>query len=74
MVCPVQANSALPASIQSVVPSSVTVLMEVLDAFVEISAVTGLVADILWYKKGIPRRARRKGSSIERVETTCASF
>ena len=46
MVCPVQASNALPASIQSVVPSRLTVVMEVLDAFVDISAVRGVVDDI----------------------------
>lgn len=48
MVCPVQANSARPASIQSVVPSRCIVVMDVLCAFVDINIVTGLVDDIFW--------------------------
>ena len=48
MVWPVQANRAFPASIQSVVPSRLTVVIDVLDAFVDIRAVTGLVDDIFW--------------------------
>jgi len=47
-VCPVNAKRDLPTSIQSVVPSKFTVVMDVLTALVEISAVTGLVEDILW--------------------------
>ncbi len=46
IVCPVQANRTRPASIQSVVPSRLTVVIEVLEDFVDISAVTGLVDDI----------------------------
>lgn len=48
IVWPVQASSPLPASIQSVVPSRLIVVMEVLEAFVAMSAVTGDVDDILW--------------------------
>lgn len=48
MVCPVQANRARPASIQSVVPSRLTVVIEVQEALVDISAVTGLVEEIRW--------------------------
>ena len=69
-VCPVNANRDLPASIQSVVPSKFTVVIDVLAALVDMSAVTGLVDDILWYRKGILSAALRKGSSIESVETT----
>jgi len=46
MVCPVQANKARPASIQSVLPSKLTVAIDVLEAFVDMIAVTGLVEEI----------------------------
>ena len=48
MVCPVQASSARPASIQSVVPSRFTVVIDVLDALVDINAEMGVVDVILW--------------------------
>jgi len=41
---------------------------EVRGDFVDIKAVSGLVEEIRWYRKGMPRVARRKGSSIERVD------
>ena len=69
IVCPVQANSARPTSIQSVVPSMCTVVIEVLDAFVDIIAVKGVVDVTLWYKNGIFKTARRKGSNTERDDT-----
>ena len=47
-VCPVHANSDLPTSIQSTVPSKFMVVIEVLAALVDISAVTGVVEEILW--------------------------
>ena len=68
-VCPVHAISALPASIQSVVPSRCTTVMEAFVFCVETRAVIGVVEEILWYKKGILRRARLKGANIDRVET-----
>ena len=46
-VCPVKASKDFPHSIQSVVPSRFTVVIDVLAALVDISAVTGLVDDIL---------------------------
>lgn len=36
--------------------------------FVDIRAVMGLVEDIRWYKNGMPRTARRKGSSMDSVD------
>lgn len=74
IVWPVQASRARPASIQSVVPSRLTVVIEVKEALVDISAVTGLVEEIRWYRKGILRNALRKGSSIESVETAWETF
>ena len=47
-VCPVQANSELPTSIQSTVPSRLIVVIDVLIALVDIRAVMGLVEDTLW--------------------------
>ncbi len=46
-VCPAKARRDLPTSIQSVLPSRLIVVMDVLAALVEMSAVTGLVEDIL---------------------------
>lgn len=37
-------------------------------AFVDIRAVTGLVEEIFWYKKGMPTGARLKGSRKDKVE------
>ena len=48
MVWPVQANKAFLASIQSVVPSRLMVVIDVLDAFVDMRVVTGLVDEIFW--------------------------
>lgn len=48
MVWPVQASRARPGSIQSVVPSKLTVVIEVQEALVDTSAVTGLVEEIRW--------------------------
>ena len=45
-VCPVQARRAFPVIIQSKVPSRLTVVIEVWDALVDISAVIGVVDDI----------------------------
>ena len=47
-VCPVHANNDLPMSIQSTVPSIFMVVIDVLAAFVDMSAMTGLVEEILW--------------------------
>ena len=46
-VCPVHARRAFPVIIQSRVPSKLTVVIEVWDAFVVMSAVMGVVEDIL---------------------------
>ena len=46
-VCPVHARRAFPVIIQSRVPSKLTVVIEVWDAFVIMSAVMGVVDDIL---------------------------
>lgn len=48
MACPVQANKARPANIQSILPSRLTVVIDVLEAFMDMSAVTGLVEEIRW--------------------------
>ena len=45
-VCPVHARRAFPVIIQSCVPSRLTVVIEVWDALVDMSAVIGLVDDI----------------------------
>ena len=39
---------------------------------VDMRAVTGVVEDTLWYRKGMPSTTRRKGSSSESFEMTCA--
>lgn len=71
-VCPVQANKAFRcATIQSTVPLRCRTVKEVSGDFVEISAVIGLVEEIFWYRKGIPRTARRIGSRIDRVDWAC---
>lgn len=46
-VCPVHARRAFPVTIQSRVPSRLTVVIEVWDALVDISAVMGVVDEIL---------------------------
>ena len=46
-VCPVHARRAFPVTIQSKVPSRLTAVIEVWDALVEMSAVIGVVEDIL---------------------------
>lgn len=48
-------------------------MKEVVGDFVAMSAVIGLVDDILWYKKGMPRAVLRKGSRIERVDWAWSS-
>jgi len=48
MACPVQANKARPANIQSTLPSKLTVVIDVLEGFVDMSAVIGLVAETCW--------------------------
>lgn len=47
-VWPVKASKDLPTSIQSVVPSRLTVVMDVLVALLEIRAVMGLMEEIRW--------------------------
>ncbi len=47
-VCPVHARRVFPVIIQSRVPSKLTVVIEVWDALVDMSAVIGVVDDILW--------------------------
>lgn len=46
-VCPVHASSACPPTIQSMDPSRCTTVIDVAEDLVEISAVTGVVDDIL---------------------------
>lgn len=55
--------------IQSCLPSRLTVTMLETGDLVETRAVTGVVEEIFWYKKGIPTGARLKGSRKERVES-----
>jgi hypothetical protein len=47
-----------------------TTAKDVIGDFADIRAVSGEVDDIFWYRKGIPRKVRRKGSRTERVEIT----
>ena len=67
---PVHARRLLPVSIQSLVPSRWTTASELDDGLVEISAVTGVVDETFWYKKGTRSATRRKGSRIDKVEVT----
>jgi hypothetical protein len=68
-VCPVQASRAFRcATIQSTVPFKCNTVKDVRGDFVDIKAVMGLVEDIRWYKNGMPRTARRKGSNIDSVD------
>lgn len=46
-VCPVHASSACPATIQSTEPSRRTTVTDVAEDLVEMSAVTGVIDDIL---------------------------
>ena len=41
---------------------------EVRGDLVDINAVMGLVEETFWYRKGIPRGARRTGSRRDRVD------
>jgi len=50
------------------VPLRCNTVKEVRGDFVDIKAVSGLEEEIRWYRKGMPRAARRKGFSIERVD------
>jgi hypothetical protein len=50
------------------VPLRCSTVKDVRGDFVDISAVMGVVEEIRWYKKGIPRTALRKGSRIESVD------
>jgi hypothetical protein len=68
-VWPVHASRPfLWVTIQSTVPSRCNTENEVIGDFVEMSAVNGVVEDMRWYRKGIPRAALRKGSSIDNVD------
>lgn len=46
-------------------------MKEVSGDLVDIKAVIGLVEDILWYRKGMPKGARRRGSSMDNVDCAC---
>lgn len=71
-LCPVHANSAFRcATIQSSLPSRCTTTSELMGDFGPIRAVYGVVEEVRWYMKGMPKKARRKGSSRERVDTAC---
>jgi hypothetical protein len=68
-VWPVHASKAfLCVTIQSTVPLRCSTDSEVIGDLVEMSAVIGVVEDIRWYKKGMPRMALLKGPRIESVD------
>ena len=69
IVDPVHASSALRCEIlQSVVPFRCNMAKDVRGDLVEMRAVTGDVDVSLWYKKGMPTRARRSGERIRSAE------
>jgi len=71
-VWPVQASRALRwATIQSVVPSRWRTEKVVLGDLVAMRAVMGVVDEMRWYRKGMPRKARRRGERRERVDWAC---
>ena len=69
-VWPVHAsNACLWLTTQSCLPSRLTVTMLDMGDLVEMRAVTGVVEEIFWYRKGMPTGARLKGSRKESVES-----
>jgi len=53
------------------VPLRCNTAKEVSGDFVDIRAIIGLVEEIRWYRKGMPRMARRKGSKMDNVDCAC---
>lgn len=71
-LCPVHAKRAFRcAIIQSSLPSRCTTTSELMGDFVPMRALYGVVEEVRWYMKGMPKRARRKGSRRESVDTAC---